>query len=114
MKKQQVIIPALMLFALAACKKETTQATPISNVDCNTVTYSGVIKPMFDANCVSCHGTGSSDGALTNYSETKIYVNNGKLKDEVLTNRSMPIGKTLSSDQLGQVKCWLDDGAANN
>ncbi len=114
MKKQQVIIPALMLFALAACKKETTETTPIASVDCTTVTYSEVIKPLFDANCVSCHGTGSPDGALNNYAETKVFAENGKLKDEVLTTRSMPIGKTLSSDQLGQIKCWLDDGAQNN
>ncbi len=114
MNKRKVIIPALMLCALAACKKSTTATTPIGTVDCSTINYAGTIKPLFDAKCVSCHGTNSSDGALTNYAETKVYADNGKLKDEVLTSRSMPIGTGLTSEQLGQVKCWLDAGAPND
>ncbi|NOQ74124.1 MAG: hypothetical protein GQ574_19105 [Crocinitomix sp.] len=114
MNKRKVIIPALMLCALAACKKSTTTEIPIGTVDCATVSYTETIKPLFDANCVSCHNTNSPDGALSNYAETKIYADNGKLKDEVLSSRSMPIGTPLTSTALGQVKCWLDAGAPSN
>ena len=114
MNKRKVIIPALMLFALAACKKSETAAIQIGDVDCATVSYSETIKPLFDARCLSCHEANSPDGALTNYEDTKIYVDNGKIKDEVLTSRSMPIGTAFTSTQLGQVKCWLDAGAPNN
>ncbi|MFT5824469.1 MAG: hypothetical protein ACI8ZM_005737 [Crocinitomix sp.] len=106
MNKRKVIIPALMLCALAACTKSTTTETAIEMVDCATVSYTETIKPLFDANCVSCHATNSPDGALSNYAETKVYADNGKLKDEVLTSRSMPIGTPFSSTELGQVKCW--------
>lgn len=114
MNKHKVIIPALILFALVACKKENTNTTSIGTVDCTTVSYAETIKPLFDARCVSCHATNSPDGALSNYAETKIYADNGKLKDEVLTARSMPIGTAFTSTELGQVKCWLDAGAKNN
>lgn len=87
---------------------------PTAGFDCSTVTYSVTIKPLFDATCLACHGSNSPDGALTNYSEIKAYADNGKLKSEVLTNKSMPIGNAYTSDRLAQVKCWLDAGAPNN
>ncbi len=112
MNTHKVIIPVVLLFAATACKKTTT--TPTSSVDCSTITYSETIKPLFDANCLACHGSSSSDGALSNYAETMVYVENGKLKDEVVTSKDMPIGSTFSSDQIAQVECWLDAGAPNN
>jgi hypothetical protein len=114
MNKRKVIIPAAMLFVLAACTKESTNAIPVGTVDCTTVSYTETIKPLFDARCVSCHATNSPDGALSTYAETKKYADNGKLKDEVLTQRSMPIGTAFTSEQLGLVQCWLDAGAPND
>lgn len=114
MNKRKVIIPGLMLLVLGACQKEQTSTVPVGDVDCSTVTYSETIKPLFDAQCLACHGTNSPDGDLSTYEKTKAYADNGMLKDEVLTTRGMPIGSTFTSEQLGQVKCWLDAGAPND
>lgn len=112
MKKQLIMMTGLLLIA-AACKKNTLPQ-PSTSIDCSTITYQSTIKPLFDANCLACHGATSGNGAITNYEQTKLFVHNGKIKSTVITSRSMPEGKTLSSDQLGQIQCWLDAGAPNN
>ena len=113
MKIHKLIYPAAIVFTFAACKKENT-ITPIGTVDCNMVTYSQTIKPLFETHCVSCHATGSGDGALSNHAEVKVYVDNGKLKDEVLTSQGMPVGSSFTSEELGQIQCWIDAGGPNN
>ncbi len=113
MKTHKLIIPAAILFAATACKKSST-LTPIGTVDCSTVSYSQTIEPLFETHCIGCHATGSGDGALSNYAEVKVYVENGKLKDEVISSQGMPVGSSFTSEELGQVQCWIDDGAPNN
>ena len=101
------------ILLLASCKKDPIA---IGNVDCNTVTYASTIAPLLTSNCNSsgCHNAGSSKGDLTTFSKLSVYVNNGTFKKEVLTDQSMPTSGPLSSEQLGQVQCWLDSGALNN
>lgn len=90
--------------------------TPIGTVDCSTVTYSGTISPLINTYCggSGCHGANGHNGSMTTYNNLKSYVDNGSFKREVLTKQTMPQGTSLSSDQLGQIKCWLDSGAPNN
>lgn len=104
---------ASLSMGLIACQKTITKE-PVAPIDCTTVTYTGTIKPLFDSRCLACNGAGSGDGSITNYAQTKTYVDNGKLKLTVLTMLSMPQGSTLTADQLGQVQCWVDAGAPNN
>ena len=114
--KALIIFSALIVFTLLmACKKDKMLGE-IGQEDCSTVTYSQVIKPLFDRTCggSDCHGNGAPYGAITNYSNTKRYADNGDLKKEVLDTRDMPIGITLTAAELGQVQCWLDGGAVNN
>lgn len=102
-----------VLLMVTACKKNTLPQ-PNTLIDCSTVTYQNTIKPLFDARCLACHGVNSGNGAITNYKQTKLFVDNGKIKSTVITTRSMPEGGTLSGDELGQIQCWLDAGAQNN
>ncbi|MCB0650641.1 MAG: hypothetical protein KDC85_05145 [Saprospiraceae bacterium] len=97
------------LLALTSCTKET----PIANVDCSTVTFSNVIFPIFEQNCnlSGCHGGNTYNGTFTSYNNIKTIVNNGQLRSTVLDFRTMPQGGSLTSEQLGQIQCWLDDGA---
>ncbi len=108
----------IFIFILSACSKDDDDATltPIGTVDCTTVTYSGVISALATSSCnsASCHGTGSSNGDLTTYAGMKVFADNDKLKEEVLDTQDMPRGGSLTSEQLGQFKCWLDAGAPNN
>lgn len=102
-------LPALLIIS---CNK--AEEVPIGDVDCNTVTFSGTIEPLFTESCLGCHGPTSVDGNLSDYDAIKVYADNGQLQNLVLTTRNMPIGKAFTSEQLGQVKCWLDDGAPDN
>jgi mono/diheme cytochrome c family protein len=103
-------ICAAFLF-FSTCTKENTD--PIADVDCSTVTFSATIFPIFEQNCNTsgCHGSGAANGVFSDYDAIKVIADNGKLRTEVLDDRTMPIGSTLTSEELGQIKCWLDAGA---
>ncbi len=101
------------ILLLASCKKDPIA---IGNVDCSTVSYSSTIAPLLTSSCNTsgCHDAGSNKGDLTTYEKVSVYVNKGTFKKEVLTDQSMPTSGPLTSEQLGQVQCWLDSGAPNN
>jgi len=65
-------------------------------------------------NSASCHGSGSSNGDFTAYAGIKPLADNGRLETRVLDLQDMPRNGSLTSEQLGQFKCWLDDGAPDN
>ncbi len=99
---------------LSSCTKDPIAIA--ANVDCAAVSYLGTIEPMIRQSCggSSCHGAGASNGDMMTYNKLKPYVNNGTFKGEVLNNQTMPEGGSMTSQQLGQIKCWLDSGALNN
>ena len=113
--KCKIFVSSLLLqLLLIACQKETI---PIAaNVDCNTITYSATIEPMVRQSCggSSCHGNGAPDGDMMTYTKLKPYINDGSFKKEVLDNQTMPEGGNMTSQELGQIKCWMDGGSLNN
>lgn len=111
MVKELIIILGATIITVG-CKKNTT--VTIDEIDCTTVTFSGEIESLFNSKCLACHGVGSTNGTMTNYDEIKVYVDNGQINSRVLITQNMPQGGALTSKQLGQIKCWLDDGAPNN
>ena len=101
-------------FLLIACQKENI---PIAtDIDCSTVTYAAVIEPMVRQSCggSDCHGTNARYGDMMTYTKLKPYINDGSFRKEVLDNQTMPEGANMTSQELGQIKCWLDNGAPNN
>jgi hypothetical protein len=114
MKSKIFAFSLLIQFLLIACQKENI---PIAaNIDCTTVTYAGTIEPLIRQSCggSSCHGTNGRHGDMMSYAKLKPYVNNGQFKREVLDRQTMPEGSNLSSQELGQIQCWLDNGALND
>jgi hypothetical protein len=109
----------LILFVIvvlfATCKKKNE----FKNLDCSTIDskYSTSIKNIMSANCTTsgCHD-GNSYGAvdLRTYNNIKPYIDNGKFNQEVIVDKTMPKGKTLSQGDRDKIKCWLDSGAPNN
>lgn len=94
------------------------------NCDCNCdatkFTYSAIIKPLLDVNCVGCHKPSSLGGGidLSTYNAVKAQVTNGKLVGSVTQATGfspMPKGgKKLSDCQITQIKNWINAGALNN
>lgn len=109
MQKISFLIFTLVLFIFSSCTKDD----PIAEVDCSTVTFSAVIFPIFEQNCNTsgCHDGSTYNGTFTSYSNIKGVADNGQLRKKVLEERSMPKEGSLTSEELGQIKCWLDAGA---
>ncbi|MCB9267295.1 MAG: hypothetical protein H6558_19915 [Lewinellaceae bacterium] len=112
------VIFGFSLWALVfffACQKQGS--TPIAtDVDCSTVTYTGTIAPLIARSCggSSCHGSNGFEGDMTTYTKLIRYVNNGRFEREVLDRQTMPKNSRLTSEELGQIQCWIDNGAQDN
>ena len=53
-------------------------------------------------------------GDYTTYAGLKAKADNGKLKLLVVDNNTMPLNSSLTSEQIGLIKCWIENGAKNN
>lgn len=96
-----------------------------NTVDCNCFcdenqyTYTAIIRPLLNANCVGCHKPGSLGGNidLSTYAAVKAQADNGKLigsTKQLPGYTPMPQNGKLSDCQLAQLQNWVDDGALNN
>src|SRR4051812_23294514 len=104
MKKHKLTITLFSCFVTAisivSCVKDTGKivAANTNVTGCDTVTYTKHIKPIIDANCISCHGDVNPTGgfSLNSYAQAKLYGDNGKIKatvlDPVPTPELMPQG----------------------
>jgi len=87
------------------------------------VDYNSQIQPIFDARCISCHGSGSMGGLnLTSYQNL---MDGGQSGDEVIpydhasselwiriNSGQMPPGNNdLTDDQVNLISQWIDEGA---
>ena len=87
--------------------------------DTVNITYSASVKPIIENKCQGCHSGGTPQGGidLSNYSNVKTLVTNGKLWGSVSQNTgyvAMPVGGSLSSCELTQIQKWINQGAPNN
>ncbi|MDF0717688.1 cytochrome c [Muricauda sp. 334s03] len=72
--------------------------------------YMDDIKIIIANNCLSCH-SGTQFPDLRTYQG--VSTNAGIVKTQVV-NRTMPIGGTLTNDEIELISCWVDNGAPNN
>jgi uncharacterized membrane protein len=79
---------------------------------CEDITFSKNVKPIIDNNCVSCHSTGGGQPPnLETY--IGIRVEATSVKSEVVS-KDMPIGGSLTNEEISAISCWVDAGAENN
>ena len=87
-----------------------------------TVTYAGVISPIFDTNCRQCHASNvasiSGGGiALGDYQSIKRYGIDGLLGSIEHTPGYLPMPKgraKMAECDIIRIKVWLAAGALNN
>ena len=112
---KKVLLCSGCFIILWSCKKESETTTP---TDCSSVsaTYSGTIKPLVTAKCATagCHGAGSVNGDYTTYAGLFAKHQSGALKQEVITDKTMPQGSSLSATELKAFECWIEAGAPDN
>jgi hypothetical protein len=76
------------------------------------VTYESHIKNIMNTSCAlsGCHISGGGQIDLSNFSNTLLIADNGKLEDRVILQRNMPPSGPLSSDDQNLIKRWLETG----
>ncbi len=111
---KRILFGLFVLGSISSCyydkEEELYPNDYYSSNNTGTVTYSGTIAPLISSNCGSsgCHPT------YTNYTGLKGIVDNGKLKNRVITLKNMPAAAPLSNTQISQLQKWIDAGAPNN
>ncbi len=91
---------------------EEEQEPQLPPNDCATVSFNADVQPIIAANCAvsGCH-----DGTRFPNLTTVAGVQQNAQRIKIRTgNRSMPIGRTLTSEQIEKITCWVDAGALNN
>lgn len=112
MKKFMYIISSAVLWV--ACESRTYEEISDKTPIAEQVTYTKDVKPIIDANCVSCHSPGAQ--ALTNYNQVKNNIDNiidriGRPNGDPL---KMPQGGSLSPSQINIITKWKTDGLLEN
>jgi hypothetical protein len=98
------VISSISILLFTSCNKNKIEC------DGSTPTYNTEIKQIIEANCLSCHGAGSSNTDYSTYANLQTIINNGEFESEVITRQSMPRGSSLTSNQLSKIKCWIENG----
>jgi len=112
MKKcfQYSIVITTLIAAVVACKKVTDPVCSLL-----PARFSLEVNPIIQNSCTSsgCHGAGSSNGPgeLLTFDQIK---NAAARIKKAVEDKTMPKGSTLTSAQIQQISCWVDNGARND
>jgi mono/diheme cytochrome c family protein len=101
-----------------ACYYDNEQTLYGGNTcDTTAVSYSTDIRPILDANCISCHAPGGEQetSPLVTYEDMKKYTSDRNVVDRTNGSSSlMPPSGKMSSCNVALIEAWVNDGAPNN
>lgn len=119
MKKIVVAAFAVLLsivFSQTACYYDN-EVDQYGTTPCDTanVSYSQVIKPIIDQNCISCHAPGGEreTSPFTTYDEVVLYAESAVPRINGSSTLMPPSGK-MSSCNIALFTSWVNAGAPNN
>lgn len=105
-----------LLFLQTACRYDN-EIDQYGETPCDTsnVSYSQVIRPMVDENCVSCHGPGGENENVpfTTYDGLKQYAQEAVPRISGATILMPPTG-AMSDCNVALFTAWVNAGAPNN
>ncbi len=132
------LLVLLLLIPFLHCGKKSSESPPPTGVK-EDPSFSGDIQPVFSSSCVSsiCHGapgqmglileSGQSYAKLVNVTSTedpnkkRVLPNDAqnsylviKIEGRQTIGVRMPLGGSLTSDNIQQIKNWINKGAKNN
>lgn len=126
MKKTIVVLLVIFIGTIAGCyydNEEKLYPEVPSACDLSNVTFSGNVKPILQASCLSCHSNAKalqSGGGipLENYADVVKQANNGKLMGTIRHDQGyLPMpngGGKLTDCEINQLQTWIDNGKLNN
>lgn len=115
MKKSILLIGTIVfLMAITGCYYDNKQEM-YGSCDSSNVTFSTVIEPIINANCVGCHGSSSPSAgiSLVGYDQVVLAANNGGLVGTMNNSGGymlMPPSGKLDNCKLNQVNKWIRNG----
>ncbi len=132
MKINKLLTILLIAATLQSCKKDEGPVIP--EQEATEVSFVNDIQPIFDSNCISCHPSsgnlnltsGNSYNQLVNinasgYSAKRVVPNEPensvlykKIDGSGTYGSNMPLGGSLSTNQVNLIKQWIAQGAKNN
>lgn len=114
-KIKNVILLFFLTATLSACLTnvdEVEEVDPGEPDPCADITFTMNVKPIIDNNCIGCHSTaGGQFPNLETYNG--VAANASTVKSEVVS-KDMPIGGSLTNEEIQAISCWVDAGALNN
>ena len=115
MRTLLLFITPLFLFS---CDYDNAEELYPSTADCVTTNlyYEPQMKTIIDQNCSTsgCHDGASGLIDLTNYTQVKAIIDNGKFSQRVLIEKNMPPSGPLSDCEIKQLTEWISNGAPKN
>jgi hypothetical protein len=121
-----LVILIASLFLLSKCyydSKEYLYPELSTSCDTSNYTFSGAVKPILQANCLSCHSNASaptlgSNVKLEDYTDVKDAANSGMLMGTIKhLNGYQPMpynGGSLSNCNITLIQKWIDAQTPNN
>jgi uncharacterized membrane protein len=116
MKKMMCII--LLALISIACESRTYEEISDKTPIVELVTYNKDVKPVIDANCISCHSAGgaASFQPWTSYNQVKNNIDKiiDRINRPIGDPQKMPQGGSLSPSQIAIITNWKADGLTEN
>ncbi|RKT00972.1 c-type cytochrome [Chryseobacterium defluvii] len=111
---KKIIYISSLAITLIACESRTYEEISDNTPIVEKITYNKDVKPIVEANCVSCHSPGAQ--ALTNYDQVKTHIDN--ILDRIQRPNGdpgkMPQGGALTQTQINIFIKWKADGLVEN
>lgn len=116
-----IFIFGYFILNIGACTYDKGEI-PTDTLDnvCDTLsaTYDANIGAIVNTSCAisNCHEAGCLFGDFTTYAGLKAKVDDGKVEDRVIDEKSMPpsYATPLTDEDFQLISCWLENGALEN
>jgi mono/diheme cytochrome c family protein len=91
----------------------TSTAAISIGVNPGSISYESTVKSIIATNCAisGCHVAGTGRANFSEFSTIQARAAQIKTRTR---DKSMPLGRTLTDEQIQQIACWVDAGAPNN
>lgn len=113
-----------VLFTITGCyydvEEELYPSGGLAACDTSNVTYSQVIAPIINSNCISCHSQSLAQGNvnLEGFNNVKTYADNGLLlaviRHEPGVTPMPQNGNKLSDCTILKIEKWVNEGSQDN
>lgn len=108
--RKEFLILILSVF-FASCLTNVEEEIIEEPDACADITFAVSVKPIIDANCIGCHGSGGNSPNLTSYSLISASANSVK---DAVASRRMPQNGSLTQEEIDAIVCWVEGGALDN